>query len=394
MKLQGLRVVDLSQFLPGPLIAMMMADHGAEVIKIENPSAPEPSRRIGPTVDGASVYFRNTQRGKKSVALDLKKPAAREVLLRLCARADVVLESFRPGVADRLGIGARALRAQAPGLVYCSISAFGQQGSWRERPAHDLSVQALAGHLSLGLGGDGAPVNPGTPSADVTSAMTALSAILMALFRRATTGHGDSIDIAMYDSIFAWSTLGLEEVFGRGEAPVPGRMRIFGGAAFYRPYKTKDGKFVTLGGSELKFAENLLNALGRPDLIALAKKPFGPDQAPLRAFLSDVFLTRTRDEWTAWFADKDVCFAPVLDMMEATQHPLATERGMVLRDESGHRHVGPPIKFADEPARPRFALPEVGADSRKVLGDLGYDAAEIAALEAEGAVTTKPASKA
>ena len=393
MKLQGLRIVDLSQFLPGPLIAMMMADHGANVIKIENPNAPEPSRRIGPSVDGASVYFRNTQRGKRSVALDLKKPAAREILFRLCERADVVLESFRPGVADRLGIGANALRDRAPRLVYCSISAFGQHGSWCERPAHDLSVQALAGHLSLGLGSDGAPINPGTPSADVTSAMTALSAILMALYRRGTTGRGDTIDIAMYDSIFAWSTLGLEEAFGRDEAPVPSRTRIFGGAAFYRPYKTKDGKYVTLGGSELKFAENLLNALGRPDLVAFAKKPFGPDQEPLRIFLAETFLARTRDEWTAWFADKDVCFAPVLDMMEATQHPLASERGMILRDERGNRHVGSPIKFADEPAKPRFSLPDVGADKRAVLGEIGYGDRDIAAFEAEGAAATKPASK-
>lgn len=386
MKLENVRVVDLSQFFPGPLLAMMMADHGAEVIKVENPASPEPSRRIGPVVDGLSVYFRNTQRGKRSIALDLKTPEAQEVLLKLCDRADVLIESFRPGVADKLGFGAKTLRARNPRLIYCSISAFGQEGSWRERPAHDLSVEALSGILSLGVDDSGTPVNPGVPASDVTSALTAFAAIGMALYRREKTGQGDVVDLAMYDSLLAWSTLGLEAVFGQDRAPAPRENRIFGGAAFYRPYRTKDGKFVTLGGSETKFADNLLAALGRPDLMDVARKPPGPAQAPLREFLAATFLTRTRDDWTAWFQGKDVCFAPMLDMKEALEHPLAAERHMVLRDAAGRRHIGTPIKFEREPAVPRLAAPALGVHTAEVLAELGFSADRIDALEAKGAI--------
>lgn len=390
MKLTGLRVVDLSQFLPGPLLAMMMADHGAEVIKIENPVSPEPSRRIGPIVDGQSVYFRNTQRGKKSVALDLKTEPARDVLLRLCDSADVLIESFRPGVADKLGFGAKTLIKRNPKLIYCSISAFGQSGSWRERPAHDLSVEALSGILSLGVDDRGAPFNPGVPASDVTSALTAFAAIGMALYRREKTGQGDVVDIAMYDSLLAWSTLGLEDVLGRDLAPEPRKTRIFGGAALYRPYRTKDGKFITLGGSEAKFAEALLTALGRPDLIEAAKKPPGPAQDPVRDFLAATFLTRTRDEWASWFEGKDVCFAPMLDMKEALDHPLAQERRMILKDARGYRHIGPPIKYEDEPATPAFDAPALGRDTESVLSGLGYAAKEIEAMEKAGAVKRGP----
>jgi crotonobetainyl-CoA:carnitine CoA-transferase CaiB-like acyl-CoA transferase len=384
MKLEGLRVIDLSLFLPGPHLTLMMADHGAEVIKVENPRAPEPTREIGYRKAGQSVWFRNTHRGKKSLALDLKTPEGLEILLRLAESADVLVESFRPGVAERLGIGYEAVRARAPRIVYCSISAFGQTGPRRDQPAHDLAVEALAGVVSLNLGNDNQPVNPHMPVADLTGSLMALSGILMALIRRQTTGEGDYIDIAMQDAVMAWLVNVTGPVFAENRAPVPKHERSWGGAAFFRIYPTRDGRHVTLGGSEVKFARNLLTALGRPDLIRLCEQPPGPGQDPVKAFLTETFLQKTMAEWVDWFRDKDVCFAPVLDLKESFADPQVAAREMLLYDREGVEHIGVPIKYAREPAHPRLELPAPGQHSGELLATLGYSPAQIAALRAKG----------
>ncbi|MFC3226362.1 CaiB/BaiF CoA transferase family protein [Marinibaculum pumilum] len=386
MKLSGVRVVDLSSFLPGPHLTMTMADHGAEVIKVEAPGRGDATRSIGPFDGGESVYFRNTNRGKRSIAVNLKSAAGREVVLRLAARSHVLLESYRPGVAARLGLDYAAVRAVAPQIVYCSLSAFGQDGPDRERPAHDLSVEALAGILSLGTGPDRPPGIPAVPAADVAASLMALSGILMALLRARETGEGDYLDVAMFDSLLAWTPHITGRLFADGQPPVSTEERLYGGAALYGVYATSDGGHVALGGSEIKFAENLLNALGRPDLIPLCRQPAGEAQAPVRAFLAETFAGRSRDEWTAWFADKDICFAPVLDLKEAFEGPLARQRGMLLEDGGGHRHIGVPMRFAAEPAQPDLAAPALGADGRAILADLGYDEGQVAALAADGAV--------
>ncbi len=340
MKLEGIRVLDLSQFLPGPHLTMMMADHGAEVIKIENTAEGEPTRRIGYRKGGESVYFRNTQRGKQSLTLDLKQEEGREILARLAEGADVLVESFRPGVADKLGIGYGALRERAPRLVYCSISAFGQESRLRDRPAHDLSVQALAGTLGLTGAPDGSPVIPNLPGADMLGSLMALSGILMALVRRQATGRGDFVDISMFDALVSWSCNVTGPVFAEGRAPVPDEERTLGGAAFYQIYRTKDGRHITLGGSEPKFVHNLLTALGREDLIELCRHPPGRKQDPVRDYLGEVFLSRTQAEWVEWFADKDVCFGEVRDLKEAFDDPFLAEREMLLHDEEGRRRGG------------------------------------------------------
>lgn len=365
MKLEGLRVIDLSQFLPGPWLTQVMADHGADVLKIEPPTG-EPVRNVGyRTDDGVAVWFRNTHRGKRAMTLNLKDPAHVERLLGLTDEADVFVEAFRPGVVDRLGIGPDVLRARNPRLVYCSIAAFGQTGPEAERPAHDLAIQALAGTVSLTLGADGEPTNPGIPAADVVGSMTALSAILMALLRREATGRGDTIDISMMDSLMAWLPNVTGPVFAEGRAPVVKEERSFGGYAFFSIYRTKDGGHVALGGVERKFVVNLLTALGREDLIEAACGPPGPGQEPVKAFLRETFATRTRTEWEEWLAGVDVCAAPVLDLHEAFHQPQVAAREMLLRDEDGNLHIGLPMKFAEEPGRlnphlPPFTPPEAG----------------------------------
>jgi crotonobetainyl-CoA:carnitine CoA-transferase CaiB-like acyl-CoA transferase len=368
VKLEGIRVLDLSQFLPGPYLTMMMADHGAEVIKVEAPGEGDPGRHIGLRQGGHATFFRNINRGKRSVVLNLKDPADREALLSLAETADVFVEAFRPGVVKRLGVDYEAVAARNPRIVYASICAFGQTGPRRELPAHDLAVEAYAGTVSVNLGNDGEPVMPFIPAADITASLMAFGGILMALYRREKTGRGDYLDVAMLDSLLACLPNVLGPVFVEKRAPVPKHERSWGGAAFYRPYRTQDGRHVVLGAQEIKFVRNLLGEWGRLDLVELAERGPGPHQQPLADFLQGVFETRTQAEWEAWFAGRDIGFAPVRNLREAFDEPQVRDRGMLLVDADGIEHVGVPIKFADEPARPRFDLPEPGQHNATLLG--------------------------
>jgi crotonobetainyl-CoA:carnitine CoA-transferase CaiB-like acyl-CoA transferase len=384
VKLEGIKVVDLSLFLPGPAMTQVMADHGALVIKVEPLPAGEPNREIGPKRDGVSVYFANTHRGKKSLALNLKTAEGVEALLRLAETADVFVEAFRPGVVDRLGVGYRAVAARNPRIVYASISAYGQSGPYVDRPAHDLAVEAMAGVLSINLGWDDRPWNPGLAAADMLAANMALAGVLMALLRRERTGKGDYLDIAMMDALIASMPNNYGAPMAEKRQPVAKDERAWGGNAMFRVYETGDGRFVALGGAEIKFATNLLTALGRPDLIELCKLPPGPGQAPVRAFLSDTFRTRTQAEWVAWMADKDVAFAPVKTLREGLDDPQVRHREMVVLDARGWEHIGVPIKFEDEPGRIDFRPPALGEHSEDILRGLGYTEAELAQMKAKG----------
>ncbi|MDF2782146.1 MAG: CoA-transferase, partial [Geminicoccaceae bacterium] len=370
-------------FLPGPAMTQAMADHGAEVIKVEPPGG-EPNRAIGLKRDGVSVFFANTHRGKRSLVLDLKTAAGVEALLRLAERADVFVESFRPGVVERLGVGYAAVSARNPRIVYASISAYGQSGPYRGRPAHDLAVEAMSGVLSVNLGSDGRPCSPAIAAADMLAASNALAGVLMALFRRERSGKGDYLDVAMLDSLIAAMPNNYGPPLAERREPVPRDERSWGGNAMYRLYETKDGRFVALGGAEIKFAGNLLSALGRPDLVELCRLPPGPAQQPVRDFLEQTFRERTRDEWVAWMAGKDVAFAPVNGLREGLEDPQVRAREMVVQDPRGWEHIGLPLKFQDEPGRVDPALPEPGEHSEAILRALGYADAELSAMKAKG----------
>ena len=369
MKMDGFRILDLSMFLPGPMLTQTLADHGADVIKVEPPSG-EPVRRVGYVEGGQTTWFRNTHRGKRSIMLDLKNPADHAVFLDLCRSADVVLEAFRPGVVTRLGIGPDVVMAINPRAVYAHISAFGQTGPEVARPAHDIAIEALSGVVSLNLGRDGHPVNPHMPVADLAGSMTALAAILMALLRREKTGKGDVIDISMQDATMAWLPNVVGPVFAENRAPVIADERSFGGYAFFATYQTADNRHLALGGVEHKFVENLLNDLQRPDLIAAANGPPGAGQASVKAFLTATFLTKPLSHWIEWFSGRDVCFAPVLDLHEAWHQPQIAAREMLLRDPMGNHHIGTPIKYRDEPGRPDLRLAELDEDGAAIRAEL------------------------
>ncbi|MEE4360717.1 MAG: CaiB/BaiF CoA-transferase family protein [Pseudomonadales bacterium] len=385
MKLDGIRVLDLSLFLPGPTATLMMADHGAEVIKIEALGEGEPNRHIGQRRDGVSVYFDNTHRGKKSLTLNLKAPAGHALFMRLAETADVIVEAFRPGVVRRLGIDYAAVRARNPRIVYASISAFGQTGPLVDRPAHDLAVEAMCGLLSNNVDREGRPTLPAMPSGDMLAATLALAGISMALFRRERTGRGDYLDLAMMDAILACMPNSMGAAFAEKRSPEPTEERIWGGHAFYRIYPCADGEYLVLGGVEMKFVRALLGALGREDLAPLCATP-GAVQAPVVSFLEETFASQPRAHWIELLSGLDLCWAPVNDLRTGLDLEQTRARGMVLTDADGREYLGAPLKFEEEPPAPGLVSPAHGRDTDALLGALGLAPAEIADLRAQGVV--------
>ena len=376
MKLDGFTVIDLSLFLPGPAATQLMADHGARVIKVENPRAPEPTRSAAAfpwQQGGQTVMFRNTQRGKESIALDLKSEAGKAALRALIQTADVLVEAFRPGVMARLGFAPEEVLALNPAIVYCSISAFGQSGPWRDKPAHDTATVAASGVLSLTRSPeahDSAPAIIGVAISDMLSSYAALSGIMMALVRRERTGCGDYLDVSMHEAVLAASPNILGPVFGGDRAPDRFAERSHGGGAMLNVYRTADDRFLALGGGERKFVTALFEGLGRPDLTDAVSGPAGPAHEPGIAFLRQTFKEKTLAEWERWFEGRDICWSPVLDLHEAWSQEQVWARGMRWQDEQGNDHVGTPLKFHQEPATISPELPALGAQTAEIIAKL------------------------
>lgn len=378
MKLDGVKVLDLTQFMPGSVLTAMMADHGAEVIKVESPTG-DPTRyhehRGQREPDAGTVgFFAGCNRGKSSLSLDLKQPAALEIIKQLVEQADVLVESFRPGVADRLGVGSEAMRALNPRLIYCSMSAFGQTGPLRDLPAHDSVVQAYGG--SLPRTEDGAPITDCLPAAALAGALNGLVAILMALLGARSTGRGERIDISMRDCLLPAQPF-------RPRTPEHETDQWL---AMLSAYRTADDQWLCLGGRERHFCENLLTPLGRADLIPVAIGPAGSAQNGLRTFLSETFRTNSQAHWLAWLQEHGVSAAPVLSFGDALHHPQTEARQMLLVDAHGGEHVGTPLKFQEEPGLPNLRVPRLGEDNAAILTALGYREQEIAALKRAGII--------
>lgn len=362
--LSGVRVVDLTRLLPGAFATLMLAELGAEVIKVEDPRGGDPMRRLPPTLHGRSLYDLLLGRGKKSVALDLKQPADRASLLRLVASADVVVESFRPATAARLGVSAAALRAGHPRLVHASITGYGQTGPYAERPGHDLNYVAVSGVLAAERPSPAAL--PKMFMADVGGgAMSAVVAVLAALFARERSGAGAALDISMHESALYWVMLpGARDLIDDSAVAV-GDLPTFGLHACYNVYETADGRQIALGALEAKFWTTFCEAVGRPDLVARHGTP-DADQAALLAEVQAIFRARTRDQWLAFFTDRDVCLSPVNSAAEAFADPHIEARGGLVAGQ-GLRAPRAPFGF---PALDLSPAPAVGADTEAVLREV------------------------
>lgn len=357
--LAGLRVLDLSQYIPGPYATLLMADLGAEVVKVE-PPAGDPMRGLPPLgPDGLSRLYDAVNRGKTVVRLDLKADPDRAALAELVAGADVLLESYRPGVLERLGFGRETLERLNPRLVHCALSGFGQTGPLRLRAGHDNTYLALAGGLhAVGTGEEAAPVMPYPPLADHAGAMQAVIATLGALVRRQRTGRGARLDVSLYESALALQY--LNTVTASSAPPERGRELLNGGAAYYRIYPCADGLPVALGAIEGKFWRTFCETVARPEWIDRQHEPF--PQTALIAEVRAVLASRPRAAWLEAFADADCCFEPVLTPAEALAHPHAQARGMVaLFDDGSGGEPLFPAHMNDRPPPPRQPFREAPA---------------------------------
>ena len=367
LPLQGIRVIDFSRLLPGAFATLMLAELGAEVIRIEDPVGGDPMRALPPLIDGRGIYDILLNRGKKSVVLDLRSAENVPVLHALVASADIVVESFRPRTARRLGVSGEQLRARHPRLIHCAITGYGQSGPYAERPGHDLNYVSISGMLSADRphfehAGD----LPRMFIADVGGgAMTAVIGVLAALFGRERHGVGDSIDISMHDAALYWMMLpGARDLIEGGEKAA-GELPTFGEHASYNVYKTRDGRSIALGALEEKFWVAFCQAIGRPDLSA--RHATGEaDQAALLNEMRALFAERTRDEWMGLLTSHDVCATPVNTPREALADPHVVARGTV-RDHGTYRSIRAPFLRELPNLGPP---PEVGEHTDEILNSL------------------------
>jgi alpha-methylacyl-CoA racemase len=394
LPLEGLRVLDLTRLLPGGYASLLLADFGADVVKVEDTGMGDYIRWSPPFYEGAettarSALFLALNRGKRSIRIDLKHDRGKEVLLRLAREADVLLESFRPGVLDRLGVGYERLRQENPALVYCAITGYGQDGPLKNRSGHDMNYLGLNGLLGLTGEADGPPVQPAGQIADIGGGgLMAVVGVLVALRERERSGEGQLVDCSMFDGALSWLALVAADMLASGQVPRRGRLPLGGGIICYRPYRCADGH-VTLGALEPKFWAEFCRGVGREDLLEHA---FDPPGSEAHAAVTEIFAARTREDWRAFASEHDCCLEPVLDLDEALDSALVAHREMVVElrqpgAEQPVRLLGAPVKLSRTPAEPtRAPGPGLGENTDEILAAAGYSAEEIAALHDAAAV--------
>ena len=390
--LDGIRVLDLSRMLPGPYCSMMLGDLGAEVIKIEEPKIGDPTRHTRPLVDGKSAAFAQVNRNKKSIAIDLKKPEGRNLFLKLASTADCILEQFRPGVVDRLGVGYKTVSEINPRAVYCSLTGFGQDGPHRDRSGHDLNYLALSGVLGLTTDQRGKPVIPGVQLADLAGGMIAGFAILAALLARERTGRGQYVDVSMFDVMVSMLPVPAAHHFAGKTIPVGGKYVLSGAYPFYNVYETSDGKYMTLGALEPKFWANFCLKVGREDLIA---RQFDESEHRDDLFqqVRTIFESRSQNEWIELMREADCCCEPVLSMTEAFSHAQTRARELIRetgRDTSSVTdQLGFSYKLSDTPPRETRPAPALGENTDELLAAIGISNDELIRLKEAGVIVIR-----
>jgi alpha-methylacyl-CoA racemase len=393
--LDGIRILELARVPPAEMPGMMFADVGADVLKIETP---DPHRDDSLEAQRREA-FAFVNRNKRSLSLNLKAPEGQAIFRKLAAEADVIVEGFRPGVMKRLGADYETIRALNPRIVYCSLSGFGQDGPYRDYPAHDMNYLSLAGVLGLIGEADRKPAIPLNLVADYAGAsLHGALGIMMALFARERTGRGQHVDVSYLDTTISLlaATPNMRFFFSDGAAPRRGQGFLGGSYPYYAIYETRDGKLLTIGCTEPWLWENFCRAIDRPDFARFARKPdqfvraANAEEEAARREIEALIKTRDRDEWYERLTKADVCVGKVYDVEEMVADPQVLHRRMIVDIQhptlGNVRQVGIAIKLSDTPGTIRSAAPTTGQHTDAVLKDLGVSADEIGALRGKGVI--------
>jgi len=388
--LEGLVVLDFTRLLPGPFCTQLLANLGADVIKIEDPALGDYMRSVPPLVDGTSYPFLMVNRGKRSLAVDLKTSEGQDILRQLSRRADVVVEQFRPGVMARLGASYDDLAMMNPRIVYCSFSGYGQTGPYKDLPGHDLNFEALAGILAVTRSGsDPRPAIPGVPIADLAGGFNAALAILAALRTRDRTGRGEFIDLSIYDTTIALMVLGLARYFATGEEPIAGETLLTGTFPFYALYETKEGRWLSVSAVEPKFWVRMCELVGAPEL---SERQFAeePDRAAVAKTLAARFREKTLAEWERLFEPERLPIAPVKRLPEVVEDPHVAARNLLpavdIPGLGKRRVIAHPAKHAVTTTANPVRVPKKGEHTEEILRSLGFSARQITGLSKKGIV--------
>lgn len=386
--LRGIRILDLTQLYPGPLATMMLADMGADVVRLEHPSRPDLLHLLPPFVGKQSAAYLSLNRSKRSLALDTGKEEGRQVFFDLVRTADLVMEQFRPGVLDKIGIGYERAILFNPRIIYVSITGFGQNGPYRKKAGHDINYMGLAGLLSQVKKGEEMAV-PGFQTADVAGgAYLSVIACMAGLWHRERTGKGQKIDVSMMDGILPLLTLQLAQFWGsRGNEKFVNFLD--GSFPFYGVYECSDGKYVSLGALEPKFWAGFCNMANKPEWLPL-QFPAGEEIGKVREEVAGLFKTKSRDEWLELAEVHDVCLSSVQEMEDLEGDPQLLARQMIIETEHENgmklKGAGIPIKFSESKPDHPDPAPAVGHDSIDILKETGYSEKRIEELLEKGVV--------
>lgn len=390
LPLSSLRVLDLTRLLPGPYCTMLLADFGAEVIKIEEPGSGDYARWYEPGWGKESALFASLNRNKKSVTLNLKSEEGKIIFKEMVRRADVVVESFRPGTMERLGLGYDTLKDINPGLIYCAVTGYGQDGPYADQAGHDINYLSYAGLLDLQGEKGGKPTLPAVQIADIGGgAMMAATGILLALLARHQTGKGQQVDISMLDGVVSWMQTFLPHYLATGQEPRRGELALSGGLACYGVYETADRRYLAVGALEPKFWEVFCRGIGREDLVPRLNAP-PEEQEEMKKIVASIVKKQTLSYWMNVFAGKDACVSPVLTVPEMVRDPQVVHRQMIVDKEhplfGTVRLPGNPIKMSEAVGSIRAFAPSLGEHNREYLKELGYSDEEINRLKKENII--------